>query len=102
MRGVQRAEAFTGRARASTETGLLPRCRPRSGDENVTSAHDVRACMEEPRAVEDLVHAEKFFVRKLRDLICVQKAPGRAHEGNSRTMSMNADETPDEGMRPMK
>ena len=56
---------------------------------------------EEPRAVGDLVHVEKFFARKLGDLIRVRRARRTGSEGNSRTMSMNADEKSDEGIRPM-
>src|SRR5262249_30078212 len=33
---------------------------------------------------------------------CPERHAGPAHEGNSRTMSMNADEKSDEGMVPMK
>jgi hypothetical protein len=58
--------------------------------------------MEEPRAVEDLVHVEKFFVRNLGGLIRVRQGAGPAHEGESRTMSMHADEESDEGVVPMK
>src|SRR4029077_10448963 len=33
---------------------------------------------------------------------CPERHAGPAHEGNSRTMSMHADEKTDEGIRPMK
>ena len=59
--------------------------------------------MEEPRAVEDLVHVEKFFVRNLGDLIRVRQGmPDRLMQAKSRTMSMHADEESDEGVVLMK
>jgi hypothetical protein len=48
------------------------------------------------------VHVEKFFARKLGDLIRPERQAGPAHEGNSRTVSTYADEKSDEGIRPMK
>src|SRR5450755_2762769 len=59
--------------------------------------------MEEPRAVEDLVHVEKFFARNLGGLIRVRQGmPDRLMKAKSRTMSMHADEESDEGVVPMK
>src|SRR5271163_1513068 len=59
--------------------------------------------MEEPRAVEDLVHVEKFFARNLGGLIRVRQGmPDRLMQAKSRTMSMHADEESDEGVVPMK
>lgn len=58
---------------------------------------------EELRPVGDLVQVEKFLARKLGDLICgPERHAGSAHEENSRTMSMYADEKSDEGILPMK
>ena len=49
------------------------------------------------------MHVETFFARNLGDLIRVRTGnAGPAHEGNSRTMSMHADEESDEGIVPMK
>src|SRR4249920_287510 len=57
----------------------------------------------EPRAVEGLVHVEKFFARNLgRPHPCPAGHARPAHEGESRTMSMYADEESDEGVVPMK
>ena len=45
------------------------------------------------------MHVETFFARNLGDLICVRSEnAGPAHEGNSRTMSTNADEESDEAI----
>jgi hypothetical protein len=51
---------------------------------------------EEPRAVGDLVHVEKFFARNLGGLTRARTCAGPAREGNSRTPSMYADEKSDE------
>src|SRR5215831_13146094 len=48
------------------------------------------------------MHVETSFVRKLGDLIRVRRGTPDRHEGNSRTMSMNADEKSDEVIGPMK
>src|SRR5450631_4524901 len=53
----------------SCETGLIPRCRSYSQKEKATSSHGERLAWEEPRAVGDLVHVEKFFARNLGGLI---------------------------------
>ena len=53
---------------------------------------------EEPRAVGDLAHVEKFFVRNLGGLIRARTCAGPAREGNSRTPSMYADEKSDEAV----
>ena len=45
---------------------------------------------EEPRAVGDLVHVEKFFARNLGGLIRARTFAGPAREGKSRTPSMYA------------
>ena len=45
---------------------------------------------------------EKSFRWNLGDLICVRQHAGPAHEGNSRTMGMYADEKSDGCMVPMK
>ena len=39
------------------------------GEREGNISHGVLACMEEPRAVGDLVHVEKFFARNLGGLI---------------------------------
>jgi hypothetical protein len=57
-----------------------------------------RLAWEETRAVGDLVHVEKFFARKLRDLVRA-RIDTPDHEGSSRTMSTHADEKSDEGIR---
>ena len=57
---------------------------------------------EEPRAVGDLVHVEKFFARNLGGLIRARTCAGPAREGNSRTPSMYADEKSDEVVVPRK
>src|SRR5215470_9763552 len=54
--------------------------------------------MGEPRAVGDLAHVEKFFVRNLGGLIRARTCAGPAREGNSRTPSMHADEKSDEAV----
>ena len=52
---------------------------------------------EEPRAVGDLVHVEKFFARNLGGLIHARtRVPGRLGKATSRTSSMNVDEKSDE------
>src|SRR5215470_1695691 len=51
---------------------------------------------EEPRAVGDLVHVEKFFARNLGGLTRARTRAGPAREGRSRTPSMYADEKSDE------
>jgi hypothetical protein len=51
---------------------------------------------EEPRAVGDLVHVEKFFARNLGGLTGARTCAGPAREGNSRTPSMYADEKSNE------
>src|ERR1700724_2624641 len=57
---------------------------------------------EEPRAVGDLVHVEKFFARNLGGLTRAQTCAGPAREGNRRTPSMYADEKSDEVVVPRK
>src|SRR6266700_823672 len=57
---------------------------------------------EEPRAVGDLVHVEKFFARSLGGLTRARTCAGPAREGNSRTPSMYADEKSDEVVVPRK
>ena len=57
---------------------------------------------EEPRAVGDLVHVEKFFARNLGGLTRARTCAGPAREGNSRTPSMHADEKSDEAVVPRK
>ncbi len=57
---------------------------------------------EEPRAVGDLVHVEKFFARNLGGLTRARTCAGPAREGNSRTPSMYADEKSDEAILPRK
>src|SRR5260370_16302810 len=56
----------------------------------------------EPRAVGDLAHVEKFFVRSLGGLTRARTCAGPAREGNSRTPSMYADEKSDEAVVPRK
>ena len=54
---------------------------------------------EEPRAVGDLVHVEKFFARKLGDLIHARtRVTGRLGKATSRTPSMYVDEKSDEAI----
>ena len=57
---------------------------------------------EEPRAVGDLAHVEKFFARNLGGLTRARICAGPAREGNSRTPSMYADEKSDEAVVPRK
>ena len=57
---------------------------------------------EEPRAVGDLVHVEKFFARNLGGLTRARTCAGLAREGNSRAPSMYADERSDEVVVPTK
>ena len=58
---------------------------------------------EEPRAVGDLVHVEKFFARNLGDLIRARtNLPGRLGKATSRTPSMYVDEKSDEAIVLMK
>jgi hypothetical protein len=57
---------------------------------------------EEPRAVGDLVHVEKFFARNLGGLIRARTCAGPAREGKCRTPSMYADEKSDEVVVPRK
>src|SRR6266566_1541692 len=57
---------------------------------------------EEPRAVGDLVHVEKFFARNLGGLTRARTCSGPAREGNIRTPSMYADEKSDEAIVPRK
>ena len=55
---------------------------------------------EEPRAVGDLVHVEKFFARNLGGLIHARTSvPGRLGKATSRTPSMYVDKKSDEAMR---
>ena len=56
---------------------------------------------EEPRAVGDLVHVEKFFARNLGGLIHARtRVPGRLGKATSRTSSMYVDEKSDEHDKP--
>src|SRR5437667_11602147 len=57
---------------------------------------------EEPRAVGDLVHVEKFFARNLGGLTRARTCAGPAREGKCRTPSMYADEKSDEAVVPRK
>jgi hypothetical protein len=57
---------------------------------------------EEPCAVGDLVHVEKFFARNLGGLIRARTCAGPAREGKSRTPSMYAGEKSDEVIVPRK
>src|SRR5258707_5909143 len=61
-----------------------------------------RLAWEEPRAVVDLVHVVKFFVRNLGGLTRARTCAGPAREGRSRTPSMYADEKSDEVVVPRK
>src|SRR6267378_2835182 len=77
----------------SCETGLIPRCRSHSVEEKATSSHGEWLAWEEPRAVGDLVHVEKFFARNLGGLIHARtRVPGRLGKATSRTPSMYVDE----------
>src|SRR5206468_9185415 len=54
---------------------------------------------EEPRAVGDLVHVEKFFARNLGGLIHARtRVPGRLGKATSRTPSMYVGEKSDEAI----
>ena len=54
---------------------------------------------EEPRAVGDFVHVEKFFARNLGGLIHARtRVPGRLGKATSRTPSMYVDEKSDEAI----
>jgi len=53
---------------------------------------------EEPRAVGDLGHVEKFFARNLGGLTSARLRAGPAREGKSRTPSMYAGEKSDEAV----
>jgi hypothetical protein len=86
----------------SCETGLIPRCRSHSAEEKATSSHGEWLAWEEPRAVGDLVHVEKFFARNLGGLTRARTCAGPAREGKSRTPSMYADEKSDEAVVPRK
>ena len=57
---------------------------------------------DEPRAVGDLMHVEKFFARNLGGLTCARTCAGAGSGGNSRTPSMYADEKSDEVVVPTK
>ena len=79
--------------------GLIPRCRSHSVEEKATSSHGEWLAWEEPRAVGDLVHVEKFFARNLGGLIHARtRVPGRLGKATSRTPSMYADEKSDEAI----
>ena len=83
----------------SCETGLIPRCRSHSVEEKATSSHGEWLAWEEPRAVGDLVHVEKFFARNLGRLIHARtRVPGRLGKATSRTPSMYVDEKSDEAI----
>ncbi len=83
----------------SCETGLIPRCRSYSVEEKVTSSHGEWLAWEEPRAVGELVHVEKFFARNLGGLIHARtRVPGRLGKATSRTPSMHVDEKSDEAI----
>ena len=57
----------------------------------------------EPRAVEGLVHVEKFFARNLGGLIHARpRVPGRLGKAICRTPSMYVDEKSDEVIVPAK
>src|SRR5215831_6439494 len=86
----------------SCETGLIPRCRSHSAEEKATSSMAYWLAWEEPRAVGDLVHVEKFFARNLGGLTRARTRAGPAREGRSRTPSMYADEKSDEVVVPRK
>src|SRR6266481_2305934 len=86
----------------SCETGLIPRCRSRTAEEKATSSMAYWLAWEEPRAVGDLVHVEKFFARNLGGLTRARTCAGPAREANSRTPSMHADEKSDEVVVPRK
>src|SRR6516225_6018824 len=58
--------------------------------------------MGEPRAVGDLAHVEKFFVRNLGGLTRARPRAGPAWEGRSRTPSMYVGEKSDEVVVPRK
>src|SRR5215470_15184772 len=58
--------------------------------------------MGEPRAVGDVAHVEKFFVRNLGDLTRARTRAGPAREGRSRTPSMYVGEKSDEVVVPRK
>ena len=97
-----RHEAFTGETTGqvlSCETGLIPRCRSHSVEEKATSSYGEWLAWEEPRAVGDLVHVEKFFARNLGGLIHARtRVPGRLGKATSRTPSMYVDEKSDEAI----
>ena len=58
-----------------------------------------RLAWEEPRAVGDLAHVEKFFARNLGDLIHARtRVPGRLGKATSRTPSMYVGEKSDEAI----
>ena len=83
----------------SCETGLISRCRSHSVEEKATSSHGEWLAWEEPRAVGDLVHVEKFFARNLGGLIHARtRVPGRLGKATSRTPSMYVDEKSDEAI----
>src|SRR5258708_29387464 len=84
----------------SCETGLIPRCRSRTAEEKATSSMAYWLAWEEPRAVGDLVHVEKFFARNLGGLTRARSRAGPAREGKSRTPGMYADEKSDEAIVP--
>jgi hypothetical protein len=61
-----------------------------------------RLAWEEPRAVVDLVHVEKFLARNRGGLTRARTGGGPAREGKRRTPSMYADEKSDEAVVPRK
>src|SRR5712671_6947225 len=79
-----------------------PRTRSACGYCLPEPSHGEWLAWEEPRAVGDLVHVEKFFARNLGGLTRARSRAGPAREGNSRTPSMYADEKSDEAIVPWK
>jgi hypothetical protein len=57
----------------SSETGRISRCQSRTAEEKATPSPRKWLADEGPRAVEDPMHVEKSFVRKLGDLIRVRR-----------------------------
>jgi hypothetical protein len=92
-------EAFAGETTGwvlSSETGLIPRCRSRSAEAKATSSPRKWLADEEPRAVGDPMHVETSFVGTWETSSVPGQHAGPAHEGNSRTMGMHADEESDD------
>ena len=87
---------------SSCETGPIPRCRSRSGEEKAIphTRNGLRGWAS--RSLRPHARGEVLCTEPGRPHPCPAGHAGPAHEGKSRTMSMHADEESDEGVVPMK